>query len=523
MATDRAVAPPSPLLRHFKNVCVHIAYKGAMNRQGYAWYADPTDGQPLPDPPLFSRHVEFLKSESDLKHVTTWWKPESINRSVGRRWNSVVVTASDLKNADPKHTARWIRGASWFVDFSHGGTPNLWRNICHFSNSMFPFFEAAFRDQVCDLPLTNILLWQVGYSASLLSNTSYHGGLLGAILTEQREVWSRRRKDSASNWKMRVWFDEDLTAGDTLCFEEAVVVRETNPQHRKINLQTRASMSTAGVARGFGGDPLVLSAFRRAVLTYLHVPPPQPRVPTITYLSRPMGAKDALLHGRAWQMRCHVTLPTFRQLRTTLYRESGYSLTRAVFERTPYVYQAAVISQTDIFWAAHGAGMVHIPLLPKLAVVVEMFNCGHFSYLYANLALHTGFKYFAMQRPEPYCTTPSLFGDTRRNMSKTYAYRFDEAFPILMQAIRYHMWHDPSPDISGREPKCILAQKHIAVNGMLPVGMSVAKWEKECKPGLGESDAAKLHRTQSSLFLQKVDPPQGTGQPGQYTRFAGVG
>ncbi|KAL1520535.1 hypothetical protein AB1Y20_022111 [Prymnesium parvum] len=514
----------SPLLRRFTNVCVHIAYKGTMNRQGYAWYANPADGQRPPDPPLFSRHVEFLEGEASLQHVVPWWKEGTINQTVGYFGSRVKVTASDLKQAANKRPAVWIPNASWFLDFSHGGTPNLWRNICHFSNSMFPFFEAAHKAQVCALPLRNVLMWQVGFSASLLGNSSYHGGLLGAILHEHRRVWSEAHGVPPAREKLRLWFDEDLRAGDTLCFEEVVIVRETNPQHRKLALQTRASMSTAGVARGFGGDPRVRAAFRAAVLSHLRVRPPQPRVPTITYLSRPLGRNDALLHGRAWQLRCHVTLGTFRRLKAAVYEASGYSLVRAVFERTTYAYQAEVISQTDLFWAGHGAGLVHIPLLPKLAVVIEMFNCGHFSYLYANLALHLGVKYFAMQRREPYCTTPSsLYGDTRKNMSKTYAYTFDEAYPTLMQAIRYHLWQDPSQEIHGREPKCAYAQKMVAVNGMLPVGMSRLKWQRDCVPGFGESDRARRHRMKTNAFKQKDDPPRGTGKPGQFTRWAGLG
>lgn len=513
----------SPLLRHFNNVCVHIAYKGAMNRQGYAWFAYPGDGQQIPDPPLFSRHVEFIHNQSELRVLVPWWKQETINRPGGIGHFKVIVTASDLKNGNHSKRTRWIRNASWFTDFSHGGTPNLWTNICHFSNTMFPFFEAAHKGQVCRLPLENVLLWQVKFSASILNNISYHGGLLGAVLEEQRRVWAKHNGVLPGKQKFSAWFDEDIQAGDTLCFEEAVVVRETNPQHRKLSLQTRASMSSAGVARGFGGDRSVHAAFRKAVLGYLRVPQLRPRIPTITYLSRPMTPKDAMIHGKAWQLRCHVTLGTFRKLRATLLRESGYTLQRAVFERTPYAYQAEIISQTDIFWGAHGAGMVHIPLLPKLATVVEMFNCGHFSYLYANLALNLGIKYFAMQRLEPYCMIPNLFGDTRKNMSKTYAYRYDEALPILMQAVRYHVWQDPSSDLHGREPKCYVAQKMVEFNGMLPSGMSVKKWENECLPGIGDSAAAREHRKRSFAFMQRLESPEGNGKPGQYTRWAGLG
>ena len=516
---------PSPLLRRFENVCVHIAYKGSMNRQAYAWFPGEGGADRVPNPPLFSRHVEFLRSESEFPNVQTWWKQEDINRTVGRRGAGprIKVTASDLKT--PRNysaSARWIPGASWFLDFSHGGTPNLWRNICHFSNSMFPFFEAAHKGQACKQPLSNVFLWQVSYDASLLGNQSYHGGMLGAILEEQRKVWSVSNGDAPKE-KVRFWFDEDLFAGDTLCFHEVVVVEETNSQHRKLQLQTRASMTTAGVARGFGGDASVRWGFRRAILAHLRVHVPGPRIPTITYLSRPMG-RDAKLHGRAWQLRCHVTQDVFRKLRARIFKESGYDVVRVVFERTTYAYQAEVISNTDILWAAHGAGMVHMPLLPRLAAMVEMFNCGHFSYLYANLALNLGIKYFTMQRLEPYCYQPqSLWGDTRKNISKTYAYQLHEVMPVLMQAIRYHIWQDPSPSLTGREPKCLFARKTVGATGSLPTGMSFRKYKTECEPGFGNDEAAKRHRRISSFWRSKVEPPEGNGQPGMFTRWAGLG
>ena len=193
-------------------------------------------------------------------------------------------------------------------------------------------------------------------------------------------------------------------------------------------------MHTAGVARGFSTMDIRF-AFRASILRTLSLPVPVPRLPTITHLSRPFNGKDNKLHGRAWQLRCHVRPLTLRRLATTVFRASGYDLQRVVFEKTSYAYQAKVISETDIFWASHGAGMVHLPLLPKDAVAIEMFNCGHFSvrhfladpmlpscfavvadslvfpdvpqYLYAQLALHLGVRYFLMQRTEPWCYQPS--------------------------------------------------------------------------------------------------------------------
>ena len=306
------------------------------------------------------------------------------------------------------------------------------------------------------------------------------GGASGTHPVDDGEEEPLREKGIAV--AVAVAIEEDIAAGMTFCFEELVVVKEPNMQHRKLMLQTRSSMSTAGVARGFGSRQ-ARYAFRRSVLSHLGLPPPEPRVPTITYLSRPFGAKDAKIHGRAWQLRCHIKPLTFRRLQAEVFKESGYRMARAVFEKTTYAYQAKIISETDIFWSAHGAGMVHLTLLPKDSVAIEMFNCGHFSYLYANLALNLGVRYFVMQRTEPYCYRPqSLYGDTRKNMSKTYAFTQQEAEPVLMQAVRYHMWQDPTSDLSGRESRCVAARKILLATGALPVGITPKRCARPLSP-----------------------------------------
>ena len=172
--------------------------------------------------------------------------------------------------------------------------------------------------------------------------------------------------------------------------------------------------------------------------------------------------------------------------------------------------------------------MVHLPLLPRDAVVIEMFNCGHFSYLYASLALNLGVRYFTMQRTEPWCYKPqSLYGDTRKNMSKTYAFTQAEAEPVLMQAVRYHMWQDPTPDVSGREPKCEAALKILRSTGALPIGMTPKRWTVECLSGLrselgaaaasvAAAEAAK-HRAWRERPRLPTDGDAGDGSPGQYT------
>lgn len=513
-----ASAPmPSPLLRHYENVCVHVAYKGLMNRQAYAWFHADQDASTmrLPSPPLFSRHVEFVPSADALRNVRTWWKPEDVNRTVGPG-GKYRTSASDLSQGHRPASVTWLRNTSWFIDVSHGGTPNLWSNICHWSNSMFPLFESSYQGETCKLPLQHVLMWQVPRLLWDKMPEGYHRGTIETVLEEYRKHPQLGASTPPGAPHPRMFFDEDLTAGMTICFDEVIVVREPNLQHRKIPYQTRSSMSTAGVARGFSTRDQRF-AFRRAVLAHLRVAPPEPRVPTITHLSRPFGARDAKLHGKAWQLRCHIKPATFRELQRVVYHLSGYRMVRAVFERTTYAYQAKIISETDIFWASHGAGMVHLPLLPKDAVAIEMFNCGHFSYLYANLALNLGVRYFTMQRTEPWCYRPqSLYGDTRKNMSKTYAYTQAEAEPVLIQAVRYHMWQDPTPLVSGREPKCETALKILRATGSLPVGMSPKRWSVECLSGLSVQQQPRNAASDGG-------PEAGDGTPGQYTRWAGQG
>ena len=375
---DAAAAPfmPDARVRHFENVCIHVGFKGTMSRQGYAWLESAADGSPrVPDQPHFSRHVDFIGSARELRSVRPWWRPRDVNRSI----RGFRTSASDLQTADQR-PARWVRGASWFVDISHGGTPNLWSNVCHWSNTMLPVFEAAYRGGAITRALSHVVMWQVPRGEARLGNESYHGGLLRVVTGEMRRrrrtreggAPAERLADAVTDAEPVAYlYDEDLPAGGTVCFEEAVVAREPNLRDRKMQLQTRASMSSAGVARGFS-TPAIRAAFRAAVLRYLRLPPAAVRVPTVTHLSRPASS---------WQQRSHLTAKTFRSLKELVRREAGFDLVRATFEKTAYAYQARVVSQTDVFWAAHGAGLVHMPLLPPGAVVIEMFNCGHFSYL----------------------------------------------------------------------------------------------------------------------------------------------
>ena len=128
-----------------------------------------------------------------------------------------------------------------------------------------------------------------------------------------------------------------------------------------------------------------------------------------------------------------------------------------------------------------------------------------------------------MNRIEPYCYRPqSFYGDTRKNISKTYAYTQEEAEPVLMQAVRYHMWRDPGLEVSGREPKCEVAQKVLRSTGTLPVGMSPKRWSAECAGG-ADAPSGKVRPRRKRARGREEEPDSGDGTPGQYTRWAGLG
>ena len=84
---------------------------------------------------------------------------------------------------------------------------------------------------------------------------------------------------------------------------------------------------------------------------------------------------------------------------------------------------------------------MHIPLLPPTAAVLELFSCGHFSYLYQHLATASGLGYFALHPNGAGCATPASMHDSlRQNLSQPYAYGAEELLPTLLQAVRYAVW-----------------------------------------------------------------------------------
>ena len=72
-----------------------------------------------------------------------------------------------------------------------------------------------------------------------------------------------------------------------------------------------------------------------------------------------------------------------------------------------------------------------------------MFSCGHFSYIYANLARTCGLRYWALSRRERSCEVPEYMNDSsRQNLNHHMHWERSEIEPTLLQAIRYQLWFD---------------------------------------------------------------------------------
>ena len=158
-------------------------------------------------------------------------------------------------------------------------------------------------------------------------------------------------------------------------------------------------------------------------------PPPRR---TITLLERSHSIKRCRLS--------HAAIMGVRRIA----KRAGYTVQLHDFDLAPRMRtQALLVYSTNILITAHGAALTHLPLLPEGAVVLELFNCEHFAYGYANLARASQLYYEAVRRPERECQEPrDLTGDTRARMNENYAYTLDVIAPFVRRAIRYQWWFD---------------------------------------------------------------------------------
>lgn len=290
-------------------------------------------------------------------------------------------------------------GFGLWIDIVHGGYPNLWSNLCHWADTMFPLFVAASEGWLHNV--SDVFIWQV--KRSRFSDEQIYASLLRVVLHEARVV------------KPRLHFDEHLPVGTRLLFRR-VVTANFPLKHADL-----ASHFT-GCARGL--DTLALRLrYRDVSLRLFSVTPKTSR--TILYTPR---ARVALLN---------VSLAA-----TIAHRRGFEFVVRAFDARVPYKTQLETLASAHILMSSHGAGMVHIPMLQMVGAVVEFFNCKHASYMYRNLAMHSGLYYEAVYEKEECQFAPPtpLHASTRERLSSNTKIPQQRWLSAMYRAMRYVHW-----------------------------------------------------------------------------------
>ena len=461
-------APGGKRLRIFRDVCLHIDREPGVkhyfrtNVHGLAWPVPPQLIADRSRDPVAAAGSSSLSSK--LRSGWSRWNRSGavrFSRHVGFGESAEAVRAA-TKGRQPDAPTLRLPGLSWFVDFSHGGASNIWMHPAVVANTVYPFFEALLAGELDGLPaMRHLLLWQVPTNLFLRQHFArHHLGLAMSNALHRQAVGGGAPR--APGWMAPKGFylmREDLPSGSVVCFEAVAIVRETTVGTDRLSASA-ASMSSQGAALGFSSRTARLQ-FRSAMLWHFELPPPDAkmwavdasRLPVgkraLTYLERSASGKNGLSGMR----RSHL-LPTTTEALKAAASRHGYELRTYDFDSLKFRAQVEALSSTHVLIAPHGASLTMIPLLSEGAAVIELFSCGHFSQLYANLARSSQVWYRAVHPSTPAgcATPPSKMDDpTRDRMNGQHGFTVDEIEPLVLQAIRYQFWFDHPLHVAQRE------------------------------------------------------------------------
>ena len=395
-----------------------------------------------------------------------------------------------------------LKGTTLFLDVR----PALWTHICLWSNLIYPLWEGIYLGELDGLPpVRDVVVWQATRQA--MKRNARHRPFMRDTLALVVEA-ARRRHAQPGDGQVRIHYTDRFLVGSVACFEHMVRVRLPRINGDSSGLGwagwhiagTRARsgavafQSSLGCASGFSSRAARLS-YRTALLWMYdsHRYPKsdaQARASAEARAWAPLSTAEAaawtLVEGGAAtgarlerspesvgrevspgaappprrtitllqrQKRCRLSQAAITGVRRIAER-AGYTLQLRNFDQVPPMRtQALVVSSTNILITAHGAALTHLPLLPEGAAVLELFNCEHFAYGYANLARASQLYYEAVRRPERECQEPrDLTGDTRARMNENYAYTLDVIAPFVLRAIRYQWWFDHPSSAWGLGP-----------------------------------------------------------------------
>ena len=124
----------------------------------------------------------------------------------------------------------------------------MWENICHWSDSIFPFYEAVLQGDVPEL--SDVCLWQIPQKE--FEESQYQRVTLNAALAEAKSAAANLHFDGGP-----------LSMNRTVCLRRAVTVLEFNLLERSGFEQSALSHFEA-TARGFQKSAFIVLRCRNS-------------------------------------------------------------------------------------------------------------------------------------------------------------------------------------------------------------------------------------------------------------------
>ena len=335
-------------------------------------------------------------------------------------------------------------GVTWLVDISHGPSRS-WSNICHWADTMFPFFSAvhALDTAAADAaagaaatdgpaavhqpsvpaaqplpPLHQVALPQVPNRGQFLSPrgsfSDWFSKTMNVILTYHNGA--PLKNYSSLLYQSDFW-------GRTVCFAELATI--------DVDFLAPHFYSARGA-----------HAWRDAALAFLQLPPLQPIGAhaasrpsqttlllrtgdrTITNEGQLIGGLDALLRGEGRAPSAVV------RLQGTL----------------PFRWQVALYANTSLLISTHGAQLTNVVFMPDDGAVIELLTCGYYSDTYRKFAVEAGLYYLASRDPAPGCDAD--LGKKHHNDDRPVSMR--ELRPVVLRALHRN---EPASENTSSPPR----------------------------------------------------------------------
>ena len=291
-----------------------------------------------------------------------------------------------------------------FLDFHHGGYPNLWNNLCHWFDVFYPLLSSA-RQRTFD-GLTDVLMWQI--MPQNVPRYSIYRHILRMLFNEV-------------SVNPLLHFDNNMTVGKYYKFNRFAIAR--------VPMGKRASFRShfTGCARGYA-----------TLADRLHY-----RNSMFKMLNLHDSSKRTFLHLK----RARVKINDESNLKLGM-RRYGFHMTTLIFKQSiPFRQQFQIVSNTKILLSSHGAGLTHMTFMPRYASVIELMNCQHHSFMYQNLAMYSALHYQRVYASDLCRKTPrELYDSTRRNLHNAVSFNSSVLDNYIMIAMRYILWSEKNFD-----------------------------------------------------------------------------